>query len=72
MIGIDLGTTNARVIAQRNALPHLVINESGGYETPTAIVVDPTDGLLVGGVVRSRFISHPAQTIVPFRQLLGR
>lgn len=72
MIGIDLGTTNTRVIAQRNALPQLVINESGGYETPTAIVVDQTDGLLVGGVVRSRFISHPAQTIVPFRQLLGR
>ena len=72
VIGIDLGTTNTRVIAQRNGLPQIVINESGGYETPSSIVVDQTDGFLVGPVVRSRFISHPKDTIMPFRQLLGK
>ena len=72
VIGIDLGTTNTRVVAQRNSLPHVVINETGGFETPSAIVVDQTDGFLVGGVIKSRFISHPAETITPFRQLLGR
>jgi molecular chaperone DnaK (HSP70) len=60
------------VVAQRNVQPHVVINESGDYQTPSAIVVDENDGFLVGGVVKSRFISCPEETITPFRQLLGR
>ena len=72
MIGIDFGITHTRVVAQRNAHPHVVINESGDYETPSAIIVDEADGFLVGGVVKSRFLRNPAETIMPFRQLLGR
>lgn len=71
IVGIDLGTTNSAVAIWRDGKAELAPNALGDLLTPSAVSVGDDGAILVGMAARERQATHPNQTAVAFKRLMG-
>src|SRR5512146_1134868 len=72
IIGIDLGTTNARVAHVRNRLPKVAPTDRGNLILPTVVALSERGDVLVGGVAKDQLVTNPKNTIYGAKRLIGR
>ncbi|MDP6935053.1 MAG: Hsp70 family protein, partial [Myxococcota bacterium] len=71
VIGIDLGTTNARVAVMDGARPRVITNQEGGRATPAVVAIGQGGQCWVGKAARSQALTRPASTLSHMRRLFG-
>lgn len=70
-LGIDIGTSSARVALFRAEEPELIQFPDGAHNVP-AVVAMGQDAVRVGRVALGRAATHPDQTVRGIKRLLGR
>jgi len=71
IIGIDLGTTNSLGCVYHEGKVKLIPNSEGSYLTPSAVTVLEDGSVLVGAKAKERRITHPKETALSFKKLMG-
>lgn len=70
-IGIDLGTSNSLVGYWNGESAVLIENEFGEVLTPSIIIVDDNQEILVGQIAKERLMTHPQLTAATFKRFMG-
>lgn len=71
-VGIDLGTTNSLVAAVRHSVPEVLPDDQGFALTPSAVCYTAPDEVLVGRAAIAQQQSHPLDTLVSIKRLMGK
>ena len=71
VMGIDFGTTNARVAVWKNGQIEVVPNEGGNRLTPSVVSFTESETLIGDGADNKR-ISNPKNTITDVKRLMGK
>ena len=71
VVGIDLGSTYARVGRYRNGVVEIIPNDQGNRITP-AYVAFVNDEKLVGDAAKNQAAVNPQQTLFDVKRLIGR
>jgi len=73
VIGIDLGTTNARVAVFRGGRAELIpLAPDGRNAIPSCVAIGPDGGFLVGDAARTRMITDPRCGVFAAKRFLGQ
>lgn len=71
-VGIDLGTTNSLVAAVRHSVAEVLPDAQGQSLVPSAIYYANSDEVLVGRAALAHQESHPLDTLVSIKRLMGK
>lgn len=69
--GIDLGTTNSAIALLKGTEVDLIKNNEGQEYTPSAVFVDKSNALIVGGRAKDRLESEPQNAYAEFKLQMG-
>jgi molecular chaperone DnaK len=69
--GIDLGTTNSAIARQKGVETKLLKGPDGSSLLSSAVFVDPSGAMVVGGAAKSSASQRPADTATEFKRLMG-
>lgn len=69
-IGIDLGSTMSSVSIIENGKPTVLVNEEGGYGTPSVISIKG-DEIKVGAAAKRTMVLNPTETIRIIKRFMG-
>jgi molecular chaperone DnaK len=72
VVGIDLGTTFSLASAMGDDGPVMVRDPSGDARVPSAILFEPTGGVLIGKAARDRAAADPDLVVYSVKRLIGR
>ena len=70
-IGIDLGTTNSVVSFLENERPEVIPNPEGKNTTPSVVMIDETEGIIVGELAKRQLVSHPERVVRSVKRFMG-
>ncbi len=71
IIGIDLGTTNTAASIFRDGKAELIPNRYGEFLTPSVVLVDETNRLIVGKHAKARLKTHSQHIASVFKRSMG-
>jgi molecular chaperone DnaK len=72
VVGIDLGTTFSLAAYMADGAPVMVRDETGDARVPSAILFEPTGGVLIGKSARDRAAADPDLVVYSVKRLIGR
>ncbi len=73
VLGIDLGTTNARVAVYQAGAPRLIpLTPEGKTAVPSCVSIDDAGELIVGEAARSRMARSPQDAVIAAKRLIGQ
>ncbi|MDQ3264601.1 MAG: TIGR02266 family protein [Myxococcota bacterium] len=73
VLGIDLGTTNARVAVYQGGAPRLIpLTPEGKTAVPSCVSIDDAGELIVGEAARSRMARSPQDAVIAAKRLIGQ
>ncbi len=70
-VGIELGTTCARIGQLRGGEVHIFRNAGGGEFTPSAVYFNKANSLVVGREAKDRYESDPDNAAIEFKRDMG-
>jgi len=71
VIGIDLGTSNARVAVMDRVTPLVLPTREGARATPTVVAFTGSGETLVGQAALRQGLTHPESTVYGFAKFIG-
>jgi molecular chaperone DnaK len=72
VVGIDLGTTFSLAAVMQHGAPTMVRDETGDARVPSAILFEPSGGVLIGKTARDRAAADPDLVVYSVKRLIGR
>ncbi len=72
VIGIDLGTTSARVGVMQNGSPVIIENSEGQGTTPCYVALTTEETILVGEAAKRYALKHPERVAYAVKRFIGR
>jgi len=72
VLGIDLGTSNSVVAAERDGRPEVLVDADKRGTQPSIVSFHPTGSILVGHDAKRRRLIDPRNTIYSAKRLIGR
>ena len=72
VLGIDLGTSNSVVAAERDGRPEVLMDADNRGTQPSIVSFHPTGSILVGHDAKRRRLIDPKNTIYSAKRLIGR
>lgn len=71
IIGIDLGTTNSAVAYIQKGQPHIIPNAIGEHITPSVVLLDLNNKVVVGGDALAALVAMPERTKAAVKRDVG-
>ena len=71
IVGIDLGTTNSAVAYIQGGKPHIIPSLGGERLTPSVVLVDLNDDIIVGKDALGALVAMPNRTVAAIKRKMG-
>jgi len=71
IIGIDLGTSTTEAAIFRDGKAEMIHGFDGSVVTPSAVGVDESGNLIIGGRAKAQFIMAPERTVIEVKRKMG-
>ncbi|MCJ7843531.1 Hsp70 family protein [Lederbergia sp. NSJ-179] len=71
IVGIDLGTTNSSVAFIQSGKPHIIPGPKGEKLTPSVVLIDPNEKVVVGEDAQAALIAMPERSIAAVKRQMG-
>lgn len=73
VVGIDLGTTySAGAYLDKQGVPHIIDNSEGNSLTPSVVLFDTDDNIVVGDVAKDNAFMRPQDVVAVVKNYMGK